>query len=477
MKKTMTRLKFKITAVLMSALMTFGAFSLSSGVAFAAEGKGSADSVIPGPAYDIGLLLMENFVPGGSVIGPGIDIIVKSFDDGGPSLADISDQINELRQEISNQFADIKKQMADYKQEIEDKIVDQTVIAQKGAGFDALLTALQITDRQIKAITDDTSITDNEKAVEIAMLIGRNDQWTLDNNLYFKYQSFMNTLASPSFADQKNRDLYQVVYDDFKSQSMFSGEALNLSRPYIERVILLGMYAYSINAECLNAAKRVSEFTPEDVAGLNEDEQYNYKNVKSLTSVVDAEITAMNDRMFNVNEDDTVATHLNKYDTMNRRVYLNCGTTSVELPETIRVGNLEDVTDPGTYATVYDILFNGSLSHDDLAKIADHVRSAYPGTSLRDFLTDMGFNMADVPQDAFIPLADPEVYKAEGFIYGGGIGTKLYYDVKAISVDDTNVATSTEKCFIYAGYPDGHGEVEQLATGHVITFSNPQSGP
>ena len=135
MKKTMLKLKFKITAVMMSALMTFGAFSLSSGVAFAAERKGSSDSVIPGPAYDIGLLLMENFVPGGSVIGPGIDIIVKSFDDGGPSLADISDQINELRQEISNQFADIKKQMADYKQEIEDKIVDQTVIAQKGAGF------------------------------------------------------------------------------------------------------------------------------------------------------------------------------------------------------------------------------------------------------------------------------------------------------------------------------------------------------
>ena len=33
--------------------------------------------------------------------------------------------------------------------------------------------------------------------------------------------------------------------------------------------------------------------------------------------------------------------------------------------------------------------------------------------------------------------------------------------VKAISIDDTNVATSTEKCFIYAGYPDGHGEVEE----------------
>ena len=71
MKKTMLKLKFKITAVMMSALMAFSALSLSSGVAFAAEGKGSADSVIPGPAYDIGLLLMENFVPGGSVIGPG----------------------------------------------------------------------------------------------------------------------------------------------------------------------------------------------------------------------------------------------------------------------------------------------------------------------------------------------------------------------------------------------------------------------
>ena len=250
---------------------------------------------IPDKAYEAGMEIIKKFVPEGDTIADVVSFIVDSYQDDGPSLADISSQIADLRNEMTAQFNEIKEEMKQYAEEIENKIVDQTVIAGKGVGFDKLMTALQATDRQIKAITDDSSLNDNEKAVEVAALIGNNAEWVKSDNLYFQYQDFMNTLAAPSFADQKDRDLYQVVYNDLIPQAMFSGEALNMSSPYIERVMLLGLYAYSINAQCLKAAQTVSEFTAEEEATLNQDVAYTYRQIKSLTSIVNGEIININD--------------------------------------------------------------------------------------------------------------------------------------------------------------------------------------
>lgn len=464
----MKKLRYKVIAIILSIVFVFSVGAPSYKVSAA----GMDEKVIVDFTVSAGIYAIKNFAPSGAVIAAGLQSILDSFEIDGPSLTDISGEIHDLRNDISSQFADIKSQMKDYKQEIEDKIVNQTVIAGKGTGFDKLLTALQGTDLQIQAINNDTTINDNEKAVEIASLIGKNTEWVKTNNLYFQYQDFMNTLASSSFASQKDKDLYQVVYDDCTLDSMFSGEALDKSRPYIERVILLGEYAYSINAQCLKAAQEVSQFTPEQIASLNDQELYNYKNVVSLTSIVNSQINDMCTHMYSLIREDSVVNHLVAYNNMNRLLFLNYATESKNLSNTLRVGDLAEVGYYDKYNEVYDITSNdGILKYDELNALATHVRENYPGMTLREYLNSVGFNTDNLPKDTYIALAEPKCYKMDAFPDGGGIGFKCKYNVSSVSIDDSDVTVKDRDLVTIVSRACGSHYPEKLTDGYVTNFT------
>lgn len=473
-------MKTKVIAVVLSIVLVFSACSaLSASAAQAKTEAMKADYVsnqpgveeIPEKAYEAGMEIIKKFVPEGDTIAEVVNMIVESYQDEGPSLADISGQIADLRNEMSEQFEEIKEQMQQYAEEIENKIVDQTVIAGKGVGFDKLMTALQATDRQIKAISNDESLNENEKAVEVAALIGNNTEWVESDNLYFQYQDFMNTLAAPTFADQKDRDLYQVVYNDFIPQALFSGEALNLSEPYIERVMLLGLYAYSINAQCLKAAQTVSEFTADQEATLNQDVAYTYRQIKSLTSIVNGEIININDKMFETEIDDTVVNHFNKYESISRIVFINCGTENIKLATKMRIGCFSDVGDQDALFEIVDIMDSYDFSIGKLKLVADHVRATYPGTSLRTFLSNVGFDMSDLPQDSLITVDNVNVYKTELIVVDTGIGTRNYCNFPSVSIDDSSVSTVSRDCYKVVCLPTGGKYGEVLSSAYVTNFS------
>ena len=454
--------KIRITATVLSVITIFSVMGASAASASAA----STGSPIGDAAYAAGIGVIRQYVPGGQAMAGVIDSIVNSFTDKGPSLSDISSDISSMRAEISSQFADIKNQMKDYTEAIENKIVDQTVIANKGTGFDKLMTALKGTDRQIASINTDSSLNDNEKAVEIACLIGRNSEWNKSSNLFFGYQDFMNTLSSPSFADQKDRDLYQVVYNDFTSKVMFSGEALDMSQPYVNRVILLGLYAYSINSQCLKAAQTVSMFTDKEEATLNADEMNNYRSVKSLTSIVNGEINDMNTTMFDLTCKDSVAAHLNTYETMSRTVFLNKGTANKALTGMPAIGDMTKISsDP---QGIFNIAERGTLSMDTIKTIVAYVKSAYPGKTLREYLTTVGFDMTAVPKDSYFAVAAAyEYYRSYGW-RDNSLKPTCFYKYPSVSVDDSSLNTVDREAFKWMPYD--YVEHESLSNAFVVNF-------
>ena len=464
-----TSVKTKVIALVLSVLIVFSA---GSGTLICRAAAPNA-SPIPEAAYEAALALIRQYVPAGGAISAVIDKIVSSYTDDGPTLADISAEIAQLRDDLHEQFDEVKEQMKEYTQEIEDMITDQTVIAGKGIGFDKLMTALQATNRQIDAINNDSTLNDNEKAVEIAALIGKNDEWVEQDNLYFQYQDFINTMASSSFAEQQDRDLYQVVYDQFVPKVMFSGEAMDFSMPYIERVIFLGLYAYSINAQCLKAAQTISKFTDEDVATLNEDELNTYHNVKSLTSIVEAEIYDMHERMFDMSLEDSVMTHFQNYCQTNRNVYIEYGKQNKIFARRMLAGCFDTVGNESKFREIYTIMDEGNLSHDEMAELAAYVAEAYPGTSLRTFLTNQGFNLSNIPQDALISTGDEQVYYSEGYVDQGGIGFKFWYNFPSVSIDDTDLRVQDHDCFIRVTTPAGGAYCEVLSDATVLNFRNP----
>ena len=385
--------KTRIIAGILSLITVFSVGSLAVTSASAASTGDPTGDVL----YQSGLGFIRQYFPGGQAIAGGLDALLGAFV-GGPSMADISKQISELRDDMNKQFDELKGEIKNYTVEIENKITDQTIIANKGDDFDQLMTTLQLTDRQINSINADTTINDREKAVEIAALIGKNTDWTNSGNLYNKYMNFITTLSSESFGDQKNRDYFQVVYSDMVSQSMFSGEALNRSRPYVQRVILLGLYAYTIEAECLKAAQTVSKFTADDEAALSPKELNKYNSVCSLTSVVNDSINYMNDRILGTDRSNSVVSHLKAYEEINKTKFINQGKSDKALSANMTVGNLSHIADQTE--ALLAIMDKGALTRDEIMTVASHVRSNYPGTTLRDYLSGVGFNMKSVPQNA-----------------------------------------------------------------------------
>lgn len=254
--------------------------------------------------------------------------------------------------------------------------------------------------------------------------------------------------------------------------SMFSGEALDKSRPYIERVILLGEYAYSINAQCLKAAQTVSQFTPEQVASLNDQELYNYKNVVSLTSIVNSQINDMCTHMYSLIREDSVVNHLETYNKMNRLLFLNYATESKNLSNTLRVGDLAEVGYYDKYNEVYDITSNdGILKYDELNALATHVRENYPGMTLREYLNSVGFNTDNLPKDTYIALAEPKCYKMDAFPDGGGIGFKCKYNVSSVSIDDSDVTVKDRDLVTIVSRACGSHYPEKLTDGYVTNFT------
>ncbi len=456
-------LKIRIIATVLSVVTIFSVTIATTASAAAASTGDVAGDV----AYAAGIGVIRQYAPGGQAIAGALDTIINSFTQQGPSLSDISNDISALRGEISTQFADIKNQMKDYSEAIENKIVDQTVIAGKGVGFDKLMTELQATDRQISNINRDSSINDKEKAVEIACLIGKNSDWNKTSNLYYGYQDFMNTLSSSSFADQKDRDLYQVVYSDFASKVMFSGEALDQSNPYIDRVMLLGLYAYSVNSQCLKAAQTVSQFTAEDEKMLNADELRNYYSVKSLTGIVNGEINHMNSKMFDTSRTDSVAAHYNNYKSMSRLVFLNKNTVSKELKSLIAVGNLAEAS--GYASRLFDIMDKGALTHEELGNLASYVKSAYNGKTLRDYLTYVGFDLNDIQKDARIVVGGEIIESTgEAAFENGYIIIRYRCDRPEISIDDAAFTISNRPAYKYVMYNCSY---ERFSSDIVIGFN------
>lgn len=444
MKNTRTNtIKTRIIAAVLSVITILSAASAATVSASAA----STGSVAGDAAYAAGLGAIRQYVPGGQIIAGALDAICSSFMDSGPSLGDISKDISDMRSEMNRQFNDIKNQMKNYSEQIENKIVDQTVISNKGVGLDKLMTGLKNTTRQIDSINS-SHLNDNEKAVEIAALIGNNTQWNNSSNLYFEYQDLMNTLSSPSFADQKNRDLFRVLSDDFKSKVMFSGEALDMSSPYVQRVMLLGLYAYSINAQCLKAAQTVSQFTDADEAVLSKTELYKYNAVKSLTNIIDSEINAVNTQMFDTESANSVMTHYINYENTSRTIFLNKGTVEKPLKSTLRVGELSDSK------AVCGITQSPALSYDDIKAIADYIKSAYPKESFRGYLTTVGFDMKKVPKKSNFTVGDSK----DGGYYTTYIGFGTNYKMQIpnpmhcdqISIDDNSFRIEDKPSIVLA---------------------------
>lgn len=378
-------------------------------------------------AIKAGKSLIEQFVPHGKQIIAVVTSIIDCFkkDDKGKeiSLKDIKEQIASLRTELVGQYKQIENQLealSEQQRQIEQKletiIVSQTTISQKGTNFDTLLTSLEATARQIGVIENDDTLSDQDKAVQLALLFGRNDKWVESSNLYNQYLNFLDTITGQTFGDIRGKDLFTLIYENYLTNSIFTGEAKCSTEIYVSQVIYLALYAYSICAECLKAAEEVSCFTTEDLVKLNNVDRTYYDNneVATLYSIITEETAYLNSKVFQLGFDQTsFADRMKAFDEdgLNRHIFTNCGTSNINMTDNLVFrqydGKSTKFVDDGSEYDSWNIeTYNDQLDKntqfgaDTRKQIAEHAKVSFSGT-MREYLTALGYDLTVVPKNAW----------------------------------------------------------------------------
>ena len=109
-----------------------------------------------------------------------------------------------------------------------------------GSRLDAFTSSSTTLAQQIEKLKSSKSMTENEKAVKIAALIGNSSSWVPGNTSIFSQMNFVaQSMRSKSQdgpkADANARNLFDLFYDYNKETSLFSGEAMDRGTPAIQK--------------------------------------------------------------------------------------------------------------------------------------------------------------------------------------------------------------------------------------------------
>ena len=400
------------------------------------------------------------------------------------TLDDVNDNLNQLRKDIETKLEKISSQISQTGEYVLDQISNKLYVNGLGHELDSLHTTASGMAAQIKSIRNSSSLTEKEKLVEIAALIDSNKEWYKEGHFVFRIWNISNTLSGQTFSDLNNRDLYQVLYDTYLPQCLFTSEIYDKAAPYVERVMYEFFYGYSIMAECMKAAMDVAKFSNADVAALSQKQKNQYTNIVSVKDVVEDEIMRESERILNIHDENSIFARYSNflYNAQNSRLnYVDKGNVLVGLSQ--RVGNYEIpiVDDHGEVCTghatsttsaahqafdsakaTFQTILNAhqDVPSSKMAEMAAYIQANYPNTtSVWNYLSDRGFTFETKDSNTNMLVSDASVQEKKldnGERYGGYKG--WVYNKENLSPEDVNMYTVNLReerdkwCYQYVAY-------------------------
>ena len=397
----------KIASIILAGMMTVGTVALPVDSPAVAEVYADYTKPVLKTVWKIGLNGLAGKLPIIKMLDPLTDVLFDSTMD---ALRNINENINQLRDEINERIDELENRVDHNTKQVLNKIKNQTFISGMGTELDKLHTSVEGISGQIAVIKKDSSMTEEEKAVEIAAQIGGNKEWNRDGSLVFRIKTLANVLAGKSFADTDGRDFYQVVFDNAAGDVMFSGEAYDAAAPYIDRVMYEYMLAYSVLTDCFMAADTVSKFTDEQVDALPAKVRNTYYSIASPASLVENEFDTITDRILNGEDRDSISSRfcLFRYKRDNdRNVFVNKGTVRIPIAkQPVKYGAAKSYSNDFNACSslltsgqneVQSYLDSSAIKPGDINALLSYYRSKYPGTTFASFLKKANI---DVPVGA-----------------------------------------------------------------------------
>ena len=285
------------------------------------------------------------------------------------------------------------------------------VIGAKLNEFDSEATTktLEIKDIYTTATNLKNYPTENDRLTATAALIGNLENYR-KSDIAGKEQNAYTLITKPGNSiDPEGRSVMQVAYFMGKNDSVFKGEAIDRSAPYVRGIINNYVRNALVMINLLDAQTKVSHFTQEEIDALSPEARKKYD---MICSHADDAAEFQKELIMKLADPKTgiLATAENYLDQTDRTVYIGKdGKSFVELsPEFKHVKSSYLVTEPGKYTgcvdfytSRYNALYEASgLTAAQVKEICVHGAEACgelaPGkNNLRSYLEAVGFKFND----------------------------------------------------------------------------------
>lgn len=339
--------------------------------------------------------------------------------------------------------SDLSNKIDEAKNEIKRAIETVPSIKEYGVRLDAFTTSSTTMAQKVEDYKNDKTLTENEKAVKIAALLGHSSTWeegnsNILNQMHYAAQSMRSKSKNGPKADLHARNMFEVFYDYNKETSMFSGEAMDKSDNAIRLRIAEYAESCKVLAEVLRAHDKVASLTPEEAAALSASVKTTYNRIKCDKKDIR---TQMNDIIATFTGKKTSSNQNARYGILDaakayyskdRLIFIEKnGDKFNEIQLNPKVSKLKsEFYGHGGENFKKESALNG----DQIRKLQAHANSL--GMTMCEYLEKMGFDMKDVKETNRLAILSTIRDESTGYLSGRrGSGTlqDFYYgfDMKA----------------------------------------------
>ena len=211
------------------------------------------------------------------VFGPKKDPTQQKLDEINDKIDKLFERIDTLQDELVNSFG------------------NQLGIQNFYDKFVAFKSQVQNMRRKINEISSDDSLTQLDKIAKIGSLAGSYNEW---DTKFEDIQGELNELINkPSFTQKGN--IFELTYDHFCGESMFSGEAIDKAKPLCDSLMQVYIAGTTTITECLAAQYYVTQLPDEYKDKI--DSEYKSHICRNAKDIL-GEIESVNKNIVNIGE-------------------------------------------------------------------------------------------------------------------------------------------------------------------------------
>ena len=318
----------------------------------------------------------------GYVAGPMFEMlkVLCESDEPETTLGSISKQLEGIQEQIEDAKAAIIEAMGTMSDM--DKFVDQ---------YNLFNAKYKEVSKQVSHISG-FDMSQETKNSRLAKMVGEVSDWYSDDNLIFNQIALGSYLSGETKLVSGKKDIYEAIMDHYSKIVLFGKEAMDKTEDLTADA--LAVYLES-SAQLINCI----------IAKRNDLLADGSENSLCDADYCKTKISEMLNQIIKVNE--TLDAYIKNNDPLTFYDRTGNGQKNIILSESVAKADFNKKK------SMNDLVGSKALSDKQLKSIVDYVKKNYPGKSVLEYLTYVGFTFSDKTYEAYLKEYEKERADAE----------------------------------------------------------------